>query len=174
MSGFPRRAVPSTNGHRRRKARSVDCLDTVQDVTIRLGDGTLADFDVADEMHVPSDPAELLSEARRAPAQLAFWSAQAERVMHALRIAERELAEVEGHEYLITREWYDKYTEAPMVTEAMVRSRVDRAPAVKKERIRVEGLRYQWSLLRSLVDASNHRCHLLRKLATSDAQAKRD
>lgn len=148
---------------KRRTLHGEDHLAGLEAIEISLESGETLRVRMSDELAIPDDPDERVSEAQRAPARLAFWMYQAERVLHILRGAERELARIEGLLYKRIRTDIDEHT-TDMPTEGNIHAQLAYHPDLIPEKEHVDRLRKRYGVLRSLRDALEHRAYVLRRL----------
>jgi len=142
-------------------------LSKCKEITIRLDNGEEVEFNVADELRIPSDPDLLLQAARKAPARVAFWAYQAERALGAVRKLEIRLAQVEGEYDLKYRGAID---DSPLVlTEKVVKAHLDLDTSVRRVRVSLNRVRMQKGLIFAIAGAVEHRCYVLRKLVAQPA-----
>lgn len=142
---------------------SAAALSDIRALRVRLENGERVEFDLSRELAVPTDPDELLQEARKAPAQVAFWSYQAERGLERVRKAESLLARKEAHQYLVYRRWYET-EECVDPTEAMLRARLDQDWELRKFRVALRARRKEYGDLRAARDAVDLRARMMRTL----------
>jgi len=138
-------------------------LAGIEAIKVVLEDGRTVKARMADELAISDDPDILRKQARTAPARLAFWSYQTERALHALRVGERVVATQEGEAYVLQRRYIDEHT-TDVPTEANIRARLDILPELNSEKERLDRLRRQYAVLRSLRDALDHRARILQRL----------
>ena len=148
---------------KKKRKHGEDYLETIAAINIRLEGGEDVEFDLAEELHVPTDPDLVLAELRAIPARLAFWAYQTERALGVVRNVEHELGKVESENDLIFRKWYDEETDETY-TEAMIRARVSLDEKVKHLRVKLNGARKNYGILRSARDAMEHRSFVLRRI----------
>lgn len=147
-----------------------DHLQDVEAITLVLDNGERTTLKIADELAVPDDPVELMREAKRAPARMAFWAYQMERALATLRAKERSFAKCEGMEYMIARTYIQDHTEVEIATEGNIRSRVSQSPTWNAEKEEVERAQRSYGVLRAVREALEHRSHLLRRLIAHDIE----
>lgn len=156
------------------KISSDELLSSFESITIKLENGKEVKLDMEDEICVPTDPAALVRAHRRSPARLAFWSAQTDRAMLAVRKLEQNLADIEGQADMVARLHVHEDTEFP-VTERAVQSYVDQRAEVKTARIRMRNARKHFDLLRTMRSAMDHRCFVLGRIySAQEVKATRD
>lgn len=149
-----------------------DCLANIAAIEIHLENGEYVSFSMDEELRIPTDPLEVLKEARKAPARLAFFAYQAERQLSNVRKLEIDVAEEEGFCDLVTRKWYDEHT-SEEYTETMVRSRVAIDKKIKSSKMTLNSARMRYSILRALRDSLEHRLYVLRKIVGQESDAYR-
>lgn len=139
-------------------------LQDTDGVRITLENGEKVDFDLATELRIPDDLDDLRAAARKAPAQLAFWSYQAERALDKVRRQETETLKCEGIDYLAARRYYqDEVGIEP--THRIVQSNLDSGcPKTRRARIALADARKQYGLVRAVRDAVDHRVSMIRAL----------
>lgn len=139
-----------------------DALVEIEALKIRLDNGKVVTFVVADELRVPSNPVKLLEAARKSPARVAFWRAQAARAMRRFREEERK--------YDYTFAAYDLTHRAANndadgeYTERLVKSQVLVTREVLQARKKLERAEEQANLLRAVADAVEHRAYTIRRM----------
>lgn len=89
--------------------------------------------------------------------------------MAVVRRQEVELAKLEGETYLVYREWYQEHTDEDYISNDMIQARVASDNTVVSKRQQLSRARKQYNLLRSMRDAQDHRCHILRRLIAQSA-----
>jgi len=147
---------------RRNPKHGEDALHGIEALKIRLDNGTVVTFVVADELRVPSNPLKLAQAARQSPARLAFWRAQAAKARQRFRVKERE--------YDYTYSAYDLTHRAANndadgeYTERLVRSQVLVTREVLQSRKKMEQAEEQADLLRAVADAVEHRAYTIRRM----------
>ena len=147
---------------RQRQRRSYEALRDVSAVRIKLENGTVETFDLATELHVPSDPEGIHREAANSSGQLAFWGYQAERALRVVRNAEVELANQEGWTAAAHRKLRDD--EAESYTERLIQGCVDQDPKIRKLRVALASKREQYGTLFAVKEAIRERSATLRGL----------
>tara|TARA_R100001086_G_scaffold192515_2_gene109739 strand:- start:3711 stop:4211 length:501 start_codon:yes stop_codon:yes gene_type:complete len=161
---------------RRRRAVSrpihgEDALAEIEEITLTLESGRKRTFNIAHELEVSDDPQLMREQALTAHARYAFWAYQAERALRALRDAEIAQAKVEGEKRWraaqIARE-QDRFASTATI-EGLVSN--DHSVSAGKERL--NQLRQDWTMLRAVAEALDHRTHLLRRLLARDQTATR-
>lgn len=161
---------------KRRRARpktvhGEDVLCDVESITITLENGKKQKFNIASELAVSDDVDELYRQASTAHSRYAFWAYQSERALTRLRVAEAEHATCCGkmrYGYGRRLKDEDQFTSALTIEGA-----VDSDPKVISQKNRLIELRSDWTILRSVADALDHRTHLLRRLIAKDQDARR-
>lgn len=148
---------------------AADFLSKVEDIQIKLESGEVVTINPAKELKVPTDPISLQRELARAPAQLAFFSYQAERAHAEVRRLERAEEKTSGETSLTYRAWYK--AEGASVTEDIIRSRVGIDSKVCAARDDLINARNLYGVLRATRDAVEHRVYVLRKLVGNDGNA---
>jgi hypothetical protein len=133
-----------------------DYLASFDEISLRLENGQEVTFKMEDELCIPTDPLIVVVAHRQSPSRLAFWSAQADRAMLAVRKAERALAEVEAGVDMSSRKYVQEDTEFN-VTEKIVQDYVDLHSDVRKARIKYDAARKQFDLLRTMRTAMERR-----------------
>lgn len=162
---MPRR-VAVTNGE--------TALAEIEEITLRLENGTTARFRIDSELEVPDDPVDLYDAVQKGHARFAFWAYQAARAQASMRRAERDLARLEARTYLAARAYLESIRpKLPYIEGARVQAQVDNDDDVNTARTEVDSLREHWTLIASVRDAIEHRTHLLRKLLNQDQEANR-
>ena len=159
-----RRARPKT-------VHGEDVLCDVESVTITLESGRKQKFNIADELAVSDDVDELYRQATSAHSRYAFWAYQADRALTRLRVAEVEHATYCGE----ARYGFGKLLkDQDQFTSALtIEGTVDADPKVISQKNGLIELRSDWTILRSVADALDHRTHLLRRLIAKDQDARR-
>jgi len=150
-----------------------DYLSSLERIEIRLENGEKVDFSWETELSIPDGPDEQLRAARKAPARLAFFAYQAERMLHKVRTLEGELAENEGLADLTWRKYYEEHT-SEEYTEQMIRSRIAMDGKVKTTKINLNYARKCYGYLRALRDSLDHRVYVLNALVGQKPNANRD
>jgi hypothetical protein len=150
-----RREAPSRHGEDWLSAASID---------IKLETGDVVTFGVLDEVGIPPRMTgrQLVLEAERSPARLAFWSRQAARAASQLRRQELELQRKVGSAALVYREQIDKFTDRKSNDYGLVDNYVDSDRTVQDMRLQVCTLRKHCALIESIRDAVEHRTYILR------------
>jgi hypothetical protein len=143
---------------------SVDLINTLRAMTIVLEDGTKKEIDVARELRVPEDPMRVEREARKAPAQLAFWTRQLERVRQKIRADETNLTRFTSNRRLVYRKHVKDSSGDDHTEFGYLQALVDDDPEVYERRTALNALKTQEGMLRSLCDAVEHRVFILRRL----------
>ena len=128
-----------------------------------MANGEEVEFDLDSELSIPDHPEQLRRAAMRAPAQVAFWNYQTERVLARLRKAEDEVEAEEGKAYLLFRHYYE-HEECRDPTEAMIRARMAQDPGIRRFRIAMRARKKEYGETRSVRDAVQHRSLMLRTL----------
>lgn len=146
-----------------------DHIASVRAITLVLENGTTVTLSPKDELGIPTHPDELLAEARRAPARLAFWSYQLARADRSVRDREIELYRLEAQTAL-THELYLK-KQGERVTNDVVSHRLNFDDAVHTARIQLSEAKGMQAALRATRDALEHRLYVIRKLVTADQEA---
>lgn len=148
-----------------------DVLCDVESIVIVLETGKKQRFNMADELAVSDDVDELYRQASTAHSRYAFWAYQADVALTRLRVAEAEHATYCGK----ARYGYGRQLkEEDQFTSALtIEGTVDSDPLVIKQKQDLIELRSQWTILRSVADALDHRTHLLRRLIAKDQDARR-
>ena len=144
-------------------------LADLESVTIILENGRRQRFRIDAELSVSDDPVELHAQALTAHARYAFWSYQADRALQRLREAEAAHAKIEGetrYAYARTLKDEDRYT-----SHSTVEGLVSSDPKVETSKKHLNDVRGDWSILRTVAGALDHRAHLLRRLLAKDHDA---
>ncbi len=144
-------------------AVSNELLVRTKAVELRLEDGSVHTFDLAQELDVPVDPRQLVEGFRGGPARFAFWAYQAERILYELRDAEHALKSLEGTTYLAYRADHMERT-GQFPTEGYIRSCVDANSDVRTKRRSLDLIRRRHATVRLLKDALVQRHEVLRRL----------
>lgn len=153
------------------KKHGEDYLDQVEDIRIKLENGTEVVLQPREELRVPTGPDEIRDECREGPSRLAFWAYQENRALSKVRTIERELAKLEGQTNLVYRKFLTD--EGEPVTESIIRSRVDIETEVETKRIQLNAAQTNYGFIRATRDALEHRMYVLRKLVANDAEVNR-
>jgi hypothetical protein len=143
--------------------RAADVLDELDALTLTLENGEVVQFSIAAELHISRVPEELARQGREAPAQLAFWTAQTERMLVRLRKAEAVLEEAEGKQALVYRQWYEE-EEGVTPTESMIRARLSQDVGIRRFRIALRARRKEYGAVRAVKDAVQYRVSMVRTL----------
>lgn len=136
-------------------------LDTIE---IRLENGVLAKFEVADEVGIPDDLNEFVDAAKKAPARLAFWAAQLARANFKVREADRKLTKVTGDAALVARIDIQEGRPGELIAAWEVEQRVNAMLKVNEAREQLNKLRLDYELIKSIHDATSHRVYALNRL----------
>jgi hypothetical protein len=161
-------------GGRRHKGRGEDYLSDLEAVTVILESGESVQFDLSEELDIPTDPTELRDEAERSSARTAFWAYQTERALRKVREAEAAQEQLEGERYISVRDHLMTHPDwkVSKPTESMIRSLLSQQGSVGDAKENLLQLRETYGILRAIKEACEHRCFLLRKLIAHDQQAK--
>ncbi len=165
---------PTKKGPAKGRATPVygeDLLPEIESVTIKLENGSVVTFNMEDELCVPDGPIALEVAARRSPSRYAFWAYQTERALAEVRKQEIKLAHVTGEEWLVHKEYYRTETDDRYIAKETLQAHVDISTKVRSEQVRLDGLRKQYGILRSLRDALERRDFTLRKLLDRKTEA---
>lgn len=144
-------------------------LAEVESITIVLENGRKQSFKIDRELEVSDDPAEMHEQALTAHARYAFWSYQADRALERLREAEADHARLEGtkrYGYVRTLKEQDQFT-----SNTTIEGLLQTDPKIESSRKRLNALRADWTILKTVAGALDHRAHLLRRLLARDQDA---
>jgi len=148
---------------REKLRRATEVLRDTEALQLKLEDGSVETFSMAEELEIPTDLEDLAHAAREAPAQLAFWGYQTERMLVRLRKAEGMLDEKEAKSYLIYRAFYEK-EQCTDPTEAMIQARLSQDATIRTFRIALRSRKKEYGAVRAMRDAVNHRVSMVRML----------
>jgi len=138
-------------------------MHMVESLSIKFSNGEKIKFSFAEETVIPRDPSAQIDACLKAPAQVAFWSAQETRALHEVRKQEERVKKTEAGWYMGYRRFHmDETDDFP--TERMLRSNIDLNDDVQKERTRLTTLQKQYGMMRAMRQAVEHRCYVLRRL----------
>lgn len=156
---------------RKLKARKPETSITA--ITLVLESGERVDFDMEEQLCIPSDSDAVVREARRAPSRYAFWSYQTARALAVVRELEQKLDEAEADADLTYRRAYDEQMPGfdktdGYYTESVIRSHVHRESDVRGAKIKLNTARRRYDDLRGIKEAMNHRVFILRKLLSRE------
>ena len=156
---------------RRKMLHGEDVLCDIESIVVILENGKKQRFKIERELAVSDDPEVIHQQAMTAHARYAFWSYQAERSLSRLRLAEVEHAARLGH----MRYGYSKHLkeEDRYTSSATIEGMLAQDPDVEAEKKRLIQLREDWTILRAVADALEHRTHLLRRLIAREQDALR-
>lgn len=166
--GDMKRASRRTPGKKRSARHAEDYLSDIEALTVKLDNGKVVIFNLADELRSPSDPVELMKAARRAPERLAFWGYQAAMARAAMKEAERQYDLAYAKADMIQR--HSLSESSGEYTERVIRSLVEhsdfpdvQADAKSRRKEYIEAER-NYEVLRAVANAVEHRSNTLRAL----------
>lgn len=149
-----------------------EALSEIEALTLRLDSGKVVTFTIADQLRIPSNPVEIIKEAKQAPARLAFWRAQAARAAQRARDLERRYNYTVAS-YDLTHRVANNDADGEY-TERLVRSQVDVTREVVQALQKLNRAKEQAELLKSVADAVEHRTYVLRTLVRREMKGGED
>lgn len=145
-----------------------DYLNDIVSIRIILENGEVAEFALADELHIPLDPDELVEVASKGPARLSFWAYQEQRALSKVRKLERIYDRKKGDMFLCAKQTLDEDTDFTYSSNDMVKGVVDNQKEVKKARRQLDDAREQYGILRSVREALEHYNYVTRRLLAQE------
>jgi len=153
-----------------------DYLSDLQSIKLTLDNGKKVELDWKEEVWIPDDPVGVLREAKRATSRYAFWAYQAERALQRVRKLEMDEAAMSGEKDYAYRLMFNNQEKLSdnafglQPTETLIKGHVANDTDVKTARVKLNGARRDYGVLRAVAEAMRQRCFILNQLVAHQAK----